>query len=246
MSGIVGPSSSSATIARFQRAINKRGRTRGVTVVADGEWGPQTKAAERSIAHRLGMADVDANPRHRQEIIRYPGRRTAAEVARGGRVVRAWRKKLRSQGTLALRAYKVAEGLVGVMEQGGNNRGPMVSKIIRDNGGAVGEPWCGDFVAYCYRQAGSKAVNRSWASVYYLGRIAGLVRTSKPGRGDIVRYSFSHTGLYDRPLAPGLFLAIEGNTGASGAVSDSASGGDGVYHKQRATSLVDDYRKVTR
>lgn len=246
MSSLVGEHSSRATIARFQRAINKRGRTRGVSIVADGEWGRLSKKAERSIAHRLGMADVDSDPRRRQLIIRYPGKRTPAEVARGGRVVRAWRKKLKSQGTLALRAYRVAEGLVGVMEQGGNNRGPMVSKIIRDNGGDIGEPWCGDFNAYCYRMAGSKAVNRSWASVYYLGRIAGVVKTSKPGRGDIVRYLFSHTGLFDKPIASELFLAIEGNTGASGAVSDSATGGDGVYHKQRSTKLVDDYRKVIR
>ena len=59
--------------------------------------------------------------------------------------------------TLQKRALRAADALVGVMEQGGNNTGPMVNKIIKANGGDIGEPWCGDFIAYCYRQAGSKA-----------------------------------------------------------------------------------------
>jgi hypothetical protein len=45
----------------------------------------------------------------------------------------------------------------------------------------------------------------------------------------------------------GMFIeTIEGNTGASGAVSDSKTGGDGVYRKRRAKTLVNDYLRVTR
>jgi hypothetical protein len=249
MSKLTDEQSTPATVASFQRAINKRGRSRGVSLIIDGEYGPKTIQAERSVAHRLGVARVDgsiARALHRQNIIRHPGKRTPAEVARGGRVVRAWRKKLKSQGTMGERAWKIAGTLVGTMEQGGNNRGPMVEKIIRDNGGDVGEPWCGDFVAYCYRQAGSKAVNRSWASVYYLGRIVGVTKTSDPKVGDLVRYTFSHTGLFgkwnSRPVS---IRTREGNTGASGAVSDG-NGHDGVYEKNRTTGQVEDYRKVTR
>ena len=144
------------------------------------------------------------------------------------------------------KAYAVAVTLVGVMEQGGNNRGPVVSKIIAENGGTGPEPWCGDFVAYCYRHAGSKAVQRLWASVYYLGRIAGLHRTSAPERGDLVRFTFDHVGMFVRDRGDGTIETIEGNTGASGAVSDSTTGGDGVYRKVRSKSLVQDYLRVER
>lgn len=149
---------------------------------------------------------------------------------------------------LRLRAYKVAEGLIGTMELGGNNRGEKVMAIIKANGGTGPEPWCGDFQAWCYRLAGSKAVNRSWASVYLLGRLAGVTKVANPLRGDLVRFNFSHVGMFDSWIdrKAGRFLTIEGNTGATGAVSDSLTGGDGVYRKERQTSLVTDYRRVTR
>ena len=147
--------------------------------------------------------------------------------------------------TLQKRALRAADALVGVMEQGGNNTGPMVNKIIQANGGDIGEPWCGDFIAYCYRQAGSKAVTRSWASVRALGGIGGVRRVTKPLPGDLVRFNFDHVGMYVKEA--GMFIeTIEGNTGASGAVSDSKTGGDGVYRKRRAKSLVNDYLRVTR
>jgi len=147
--------------------------------------------------------------------------------------------------TLQKRALRAADALVGVMEQGGNNTGPMVNKIIKANGGDIGEPWCGDFIAYCYRQAGSKAVTRSWASVRALGGIRGVKRVKTPQAGDLVRFNFDHVGMYVKEA--GMFIeTIEGNTGASGAVSDSKTGGDGVYRKRRAKSLVNDYLRVTR
>jgi hypothetical protein len=147
--------------------------------------------------------------------------------------------------TLQKRALRAADALVGVMEQGGNNTGPMVNKIITANGGDIGEPWCGDFIAYCYRQAGSKAVTRSWASVRALSGVTGLKRVKTPQAGDLVRFNFDHVGMYVKEA--GMFIeTIEGNTGASGAVSDSKTGGDGVYRKRRAKSLVNDYLRVTR
>lgn len=153
------------------------------------------------------------------------------------------------QGTMGDRAADVAETLLGVVEQGGNNRGPTVSKIILANGGVIGEPWCGDFVAYCFRAAGSKVVDRNWASVNALqtGNRGDLRRTSQPKRGSVVCYSFSHTGIFLKWInrAKGQFLAIEGNTGRIGAVSDSLTGGDGVYKKQRSTSLGVSFWNVT-
>ena len=160
--------------------------------------------------------------------------------------------------SLQQRALKQAKMLIGVMEQGGNNMGPKVSEIIRENGGTGPEPWCGDFVAYCYRAAGSKAVTRAWAAVRFLGNVAGMknvgVREMAPG--DIVVFAFDHTGILESYASGDGRVAtaelathiktIEGNTGASGAVSDSSTGGDGVYRKIRHISLADRGVKVLR
>lgn len=148
------------------------------------------------------------------------------------------------KASLHIRAARVAKALVGVMEQGGNNVGPMVSKIIRENGGRGPEPWCGDFVAYCYRHAGSKRVQRRWASVRLLRGALGIRATSKPRTGDIVRFKFDHTGIFMHDRGNEI-ETIEGNTGQSGAVSDSKTGGDGVYRKRRPKWQVRDYLRVT-
>jgi len=156
------------------------------------------------------------------------------------------RMQLNERRPLRERAYSVAKGLVGVMEHGGNNQGAVVSKIIRANGGSGPEPWCGDFVAYCYRLAGSRAVTRSWASVRLLGGVSGVRRTTAPRMGDLVRFTFDHVGMFVKDNHDGTITTIEGNTGASGAVSDSATGGDGVYRKVRSKGLVQDYLRVSR
>lgn len=157
---------------------------------------------------------------------------------------RGW-KRLPVQ-SLQQRALKEARELVGVMEIGGNNSGPKVMEIIRANGGTGPEPWCGDFVAYCYKRAGSKAVTRGWAAVRFIGRIAGQRVVTKPIPGDLVCFDFDHVGMFVRHDGKGRIVTIEGNTGASGAVSDSKTGGDGVYLKRRSTSLVSRYVRVTR
>lgn len=145
-------------------------------------------------------------------------------------------------GTLRERALKIARSQVGVMEHGGNNMGARVFTYIRENGGFGPEPWCGDFQAFCYRHAGSKSVDRRWASAWFLeGR-----KISNPQPGDIVDYTFQHTGMVEKVLGDGRIQTIEGNTGASGAVSDSTTGGDGVYRKRRSTSLVMRYVRVLR
>ena len=155
------------------------------------------------------------------------------------------------------KAMDVAESLIGVTEQGGNNVGPIVSKIIRAAGGVPGEPWCGDMVIYCYTLAGSRLVQRSWAAVRYM-LTGGVKRTTDPQRGDIVRFKFDHTGLFDywsdadgnrAPKSQATHVAsVDGNTGGKDAKdrSDSTSGTDGVHRKVRAKSLVSDYLRVTR
>jgi len=170
---------------------------------------------------------------------------TAAKVRlREGQVAYASRVVKRHKTVMREKAYQQAVALIGVMEQGGNNRGTRVSQIIRENGGSGPEPWCGDFVAYCYRAAGSTAITRAWASVALLGRVVGVKRTASPQRGDLVRFTFDHVGLYAGKVGNEI-ETIEGNTGATGAVSDG-DGGDGVYRKRRSKALVRDYLRVSR
>lgn len=160
---------------------------------------------------------------------------------------RVW--QLGAKAPLRERAWREMQVLINekVQERGGNNRGRDVERIIRANGGTPGEPWCGDTVAYVYLRAGAKSVVRAWAAVSWLNRL--LARVNKPARGHVVTYKFDHTGLFDRwapELGRGYFLAGEGNTGDSGAVSDSRTGRDGVKLKVRHISQVDSFRRVIR
>jgi hypothetical protein len=150
---------------------------------------------------------------------------------------------------LRLKAWRQMQELIDahVTEQGGNNVGRAVERIIRANGGVPGEPWCGDTVAACYLWAGAKSVTRAWAAVRLLERL--LTRVHHPRRGHVVTYTFDHTGLFDRwapEIGPGYFYAGEGNTGDAGAVSDSRTGGDGVKLKLRHASQVAGFWRVLR
>lgn len=130
-----------------------------------------------------------------------------------------------------------------VTEVGANNHGKLVEAIIRFNGGVPGEPWCGDTVAWCYLKAGATSVVRAWASVSWLERL--LTRVRRPKRGHVVTYTFSHTGLFSHwQLKGSTFWAGEGNTGNTGAQSDSVTGGDGVKLKLRSVHDVVGFYRV--
>jgi hypothetical protein len=190
----------------------------GVTV--DGDFGAQTSTAVRKFqrAHNL-KTDVHFTVGH-------------------GTWHQLLTAKARSNHPIAYRALAHAFALVGVMEEGGNNIGPVVSRLIRAAGGTPGEPWCGDFVIYNYRVAGSKKITRSAAAVRLLGPLAGMHRLKKPFPSCVIKYAFDHEGLFVRDLGGGMIETVEGNTGATGATSDSLHGGDGVYIKHRPLSQV--------
>jgi hypothetical protein len=130
-----------------------------------------------------------------------------------------------------------------VFETGGNNRGPKVEAIIKYAGGDVGEPWCVDFVIDCYGHAGSAVVKPGYPRAVRSMNTGGTTVTSSPQPGDIVRYTFDHTGIFEKDNGNGTITTIEGNTGSAGAVSDG-NGSDGVYRKVRGKGLVADYLKV--
>jgi hypothetical protein len=220
-SGLLRVGDRSKAVRRLQDRLNRH----GYRVDVDGAFGPATAVAVREFQSDHGLAvDTTVGPETWEALFRRP----------------------RRPRRLGERAYRTASRLVGVMEVGGNNSGPIVTSIIRANGGSGPEPWCGDFVAHCYRIAGSKSVTRAWAAVRLLGAVSGVRGTTHPRRGDLVRFTFDHVGLYVRDCGNGTIETLEGNTGPSGAVSDSATGGDGVYRKIRAKSLVRDYLRVTR
>lgn len=160
---------------------------------------------------------------------------------------------------LRLKAVKHARIHVGNMELGGNNRGYWVERIIKYAQGTVPEAWCVDFVIWCYGHAGSTRVKPGFTrAVRYMfpAPHSDLIQVSQPHLGNIVRYTFDHTGLFlngcnaygSRRLwrFATHIKTIEGNTGATGAESDSSTGGDGVYVKIRSRALVRDYLRVLR
>jgi hypothetical protein len=147
----------------------------------------------------------------------------------------------------------------GVHEVNGNNRGPMVDRIIKYAGGDLGEPWCVDGVIWSYGHAGSTVVKPGYPRAVSLMRVKGVHVTRKARPGCIVRFVFDHTGLlvgWRRMIAGKLrrcprwlathVVTVECNTGSTGAVSDSASGTDGCKVKIRALDLVQDFLYVER
>lgn len=230
-----------ADAKRLQKEINAHAKARHLpTIAVDGEIGPRTIATGRRVAWLMGVKlgpGTKSIPK-RALVVLGGARRTAAELARAKS-----RARLRP---LRLRAWDQMQHLIDlkVTEQGGNNHGPWVEKIIRANGGVPGEPWCGDTVAACYLWAGAKSVVRGFASVNWL--IAALTKVTHPKRGHIVTYTFSHTGLFDKWRSSTEFYAGEGNTGNVGAVSDSQTGGDGVKLKVRQVNEVVGFRRVLR
>lgn len=203
-------------------------------------------AAERKVA--LGL---------RGRILTHGGRRRAPKLWRAYQRRKALiadlkvelrRAQRKARLPLREKAYLEAVKLIGVMEEGGNNAGAKVAEIIRGGGGIPSQrpPWCGYFNAYTYRKAGSKSVDWRWAAVRLLSLVPGLGIVRTPKRGNIVRFKFDHEGQFVRWLSDDEIECVEGNTGSSGAVSDSRTGGDGVYRKRRHISLVQDFIHVPR
>ena len=103
-------------VERLQRAINRRGRTRGVQVAVDGILGPQTEAAIERLGYLLGVSPhTGSRQAHRRcrRVIRHPARRTPAELARARQRMRAYR------------AEHAAPRIVRLQAPMTNNQGPL-------------------------------------------------------------------------------------------------------------------------
>jgi hypothetical protein len=236
-------------IRLLQQNLNLRLRARGRPGVAvDGEYGPQTREAVHLVKYLLGfkLEDLDTGPsEYFRRIVAHPDLRPVAYLARAA-ARKAYLAAQRDNEPLRLRAYREAERLIGVMERGANNRGAQVEQIIREGGGLPGQAWCGWFLACVYKRAGSKAVTWQMGAVRLWLPLSGVKRVKQPYKGNAVRFTFDHIGMFVKDNGNGTIETIEGNTGASGARSDSSTGGDGVYRKVRSKSQVRDYLHITR
>jgi hypothetical protein len=179
--------------------------------------------------------------RRRGKKVRFWNRRLVASQKR----LEQLKKELEDakKADLGARALMEAGRLVGVTEAGGNNRGPMVDRIIKYALGDLGEAWCVDFNIWCYGHAGSKIVKPGYTrAVRFMWPVNGIIKTGNPRPGDMVRFTFDHTGLYVKDNGDGTITTIEGNTGNQD-ISDPITGG--VRRRTRAKSLVRDYLRVT-
>lgn len=146
-------------------------------------------------------------------------------------------------------ALRELQKLVGVREEGLNNRGRMVDAITRaDKLPGVGYSWCQSTQNYAWALANGEMLAGGTASVWYFmswaqtGHARLLAPWEPPARADHVTFAFhstlpyDHVGQVERVISVGPVLVlqtIEGNTGPIGAVSDPGTGRDGVYRKRR-------------
>lgn len=141
-------------------------------------------------------------------------------------------------GTGAQVAVEWARRRLDVREVGSNN-GPAVREIITDNGGTVGQPWCGYFCRGALRAAGLNP-SVSMASVQWIydtsGRSGDVFKgrtkgsQAKPGDLAVLYGTGTHVGLVEKVVG-GTVHTIEGNT-------STPNGGQGVARKQHSASSI--------
>ena len=137
------------------------------------------------------------------------------------------------------------QACVGIREQGGNNRGPLVELIQKTLGAAEGEPWCMSLVQTCLAWAELRSGKISpifpsehcltvWNETPVAQRVQAI---PAPGAIIIWRHGTGpsgHTGCTISAVADGKFTAIEGNTesGLTAAGHIEREGG-GCYETRR-------------
>lgn len=252
---LTSPHQRGGDVKRLQAAINHVAAAVGlaVSIDVDGDYGVATRNAEVVVARRLGVLAPSSHRERCQEVILDPECRSKAELAAA---TRAREAQDRREASLPLRERAFAEArkvlAEHVHEVGGNNRGPVVSKIIEYAGGDIGEPWCVDFDIWCYGHAGSKIVRPGFPRAVRSMAVDGIhvIGKHEVQQGDPVRFYWpgggEHTGLFDGwiDIVAGSFRTIEGNTGAGGSRTDSV-GTDGVFPRVRELGPVHDFLRVT-
>jgi hypothetical protein len=139
-----------------------------------------------------------------------------------------------------------ANAFMGLVEEGGDNRGQMIERFLANVHQPPGEPWCAAFVYHVGFYAHYDHVSRisSWplpatASCYELGRFAerGGALFREPEVGDVfLKFSrklgrFSHTGIVvgvsegdpQEDVGVHVCTTVEGNTNDDGSSNGHAT-----------------------
>ena len=143
------------------------------------------------------------------------------------------------QGTVSKRELvrQIYNSQVGIVEQGGANRGKEVAEYLASTGLGPGNPWCAAFVSWCYQQAQIDAPHSAWVPAYFAkGKmiyLRGKFQSKTPQTGDVFSIWYSRLG---RPAHIGFveewgenwITTVEGNTNEAGSRE-----GIGVFKKRR-------------
>ena len=135
-------------------------------------------------------------------------------------------------------ALEIAAGEIGYTESPAGSNRTKYGKWY----GMDGQPWCMMFVQWCFDRAGHRLPYKTAScsallNWYRSNRPEKLV--TRPEAGDIVIYTFGHTGIIERDNLDGTITAIEGNTSPDDR--GSQDNGGGVYRRKRDKGLVSGY-----
>jgi hypothetical protein len=246
---LTSPHTTGSVVTQFQNDVNKRLAAWDVPykVDVDGDYGPATRDAARSLLYGLGVdnttGDFDGVSQKDRLKIRYGyNRLTKAERVR--HKARAdWRRRYaeRFGGGAVKVAVKFAADHIGVTEHpAGSNRGPVVDVWERACN-VLAAPWCGCFANACLVAAGfpdqvwlrfcpsieakAKAGSDGWEW-----------HTTEAAVGDLVLYGSSvaqHVGIVESVGGGRDASTIEGNT--SNGPGGSQSNGGIVARRTRHT-----------
>lgn len=143
---------------------------------------------------------------------------------------------------------KIAAGELGTTESPANSNNVKYNtwfygREVRDTADTK-YPWCMAFVQWCFDQAGRRLpyITASCSALlnwYRQNKPECIVTVPRPG--DIIIYNFGHTGIVES-VAGNTITAIEGNTSAGEA--GSQSNGGGVFRRERSKTLVTAYIRV--
>lgn len=154
---------------------------------------------------------------------------------------------------------KIAKTQIGVKEEGGNNKGPMIVEYQKATWLKPGPwPWCAAFVDWVImktltskdvmNELGLKNATqaKNWrprtAAAWDFDKWSTskgftiLTENDKAKVGDIVTFDFSHVGIIIEDQSDDYIITVEGNTNVKGE-RDSVSG-DGVWQKRRHKKII--------
>jgi hypothetical protein len=170
-------------------------------------------------------------------------------------------KKLASNGlaqkAIAEKEFRILftlamEALVGIKEEGGNNKGRMIVLIQETVGGHDREPYCmaavGTCIAYCEVKTGIKSpfpVTEHCLTAWHNAPEELKVKTI-PNRGAIPIWQHGksqagHTGVLTEWIGDGKFWTVEANTSSGvNAEGKIVREGSGIYHQLRKVDPIGD------